>query len=100
MSLGRHGCQPEANLDWHLADNNSNSTLNNYLVKLIPALISDVAVGKRMSRTELDSHANMPVMGSDALVVSDTGRLMKVNPFTPDYDVMKVKLVDVALKYD
>eukprot|EP00957_Ditylum_brightwellii_P156760 11931457-Ditylum_brightwellii.AAC.1 len=39
-------------------------------------------------------------MGRDALVVSDTGRVMKVNPFTPDYDAMKVKLVDAALKYD
>eukprot|EP00957_Ditylum_brightwellii_P030397 2302152-Ditylum_brightwellii.AAC.1 len=42
----------------------------------------------------------MPVMGRDALVVSDTGRLMEVNPFTPDYDAMKVKLVDTTLKYD
>ena len=107
MLLGQHGCQPEANLGWHLADNNSNSTVNNYLVNLISVLVSDVAVGysiqsvnNKMSRTELDSHANMPVMGRDALVVSDAGRVMEVNPFTPDYDAMKVKLVDAALKYD
>eukprot|EP00957_Ditylum_brightwellii_P054990 4168206-Ditylum_brightwellii.AAC.1 len=25
---------------------------------------------------------------------------MKVNPFTPDYDTIRVKLVDTALKYD
>eukprot|EP00957_Ditylum_brightwellii_P183416 13971614-Ditylum_brightwellii.AAC.1 len=42
----------------------------------------------------------MPVMGRDAFVVSDTGRVMEVNPFTPDYDVLQVKLVDAALKYD
>eukprot|EP00957_Ditylum_brightwellii_P077906 5921519-Ditylum_brightwellii.AAC.1 len=42
----------------------------------------------------------MPVMGRDALVVSDTGRVIKLNPFTPDYDAMKVKLVDAALKHD
>eukprot|EP00957_Ditylum_brightwellii_P077907 5921520-Ditylum_brightwellii.AAC.1 len=42
----------------------------------------------------------MPVMGRDALVVSDTGRVVEVNPFAPDYDAMKVKLVDAALKYD
>eukprot|EP00957_Ditylum_brightwellii_P122322 9327996-Ditylum_brightwellii.AAC.1 len=53
-----------------------------------------------MSRTELDSHTNMPCMGRDALVVSDTGRMMKVNPFTPDYDAIKVRLVDAALKCD
>eukprot|EP00957_Ditylum_brightwellii_P165080 12568535-Ditylum_brightwellii.AAC.1 len=39
-------------------------------------------------------------MGKDALVVSDTGRVMEVNPFTPDYDAVKVTLVDAALKYD
>eukprot|EP00957_Ditylum_brightwellii_P103546 7889307-Ditylum_brightwellii.AAC.1 len=95
MSLGQHGCQPETNWNWNLADNNSNSTLNNYLGKLISALISDVAVGaniqsvsNRMSRTELDSHANMPCMGRDALVASDTGRVMEVNPFTSDYDAI------------
>jgi hypothetical protein len=42
----------------------------------------------------------MPVMGRDALVVSDTGRVMEVNPFTPDYDAIRVKLVDAALKYN
>eukprot|EP00957_Ditylum_brightwellii_P088303 6726846-Ditylum_brightwellii.AAC.1 len=53
-----------------------------------------------MSRTDLDSHANMPCMGRDALVVFENGRVMEVNPFTPDYDAMKVRLVDAALKYD
>eukprot|EP00957_Ditylum_brightwellii_P020559 1550043-Ditylum_brightwellii.AAC.1 len=107
MSLGRHGCQREANLGWDLADNDSNSTVNNYFVNLISVLVSNVAVGysiqsvtNNISRTELDSHANMPVMGSDAVVVSDTGRVMEVNPFTPYYDAIKVKLVDTALKYD
>eukprot|EP00957_Ditylum_brightwellii_P187557 14282837-Ditylum_brightwellii.AAC.1 len=81
MSLGQHGCQQEVNLGWNLADNNNNSTVNNYLVKLVSVLVSDVAVGysiqsvtNKMSRTEQDSHANMLVMGRDALVVSDTGR--------------------------
>eukprot|EP00957_Ditylum_brightwellii_P041343 3130013-Ditylum_brightwellii.AAC.1 len=51
-----------------------------------------------MSRTELDSSANMPCMGKDALVVSDTGMVTEVNLFTPDCDAMKVKSVDAALK--
>eukprot|EP00957_Ditylum_brightwellii_P107186 8178239-Ditylum_brightwellii.AAC.1 len=64
MSLGQHGCQPEANLGWHVADN------NNVAVGDSIQLVND-----RMSRTKLDSHANMPVIGRDALVVSDTGRV-------------------------
>eukprot|EP00957_Ditylum_brightwellii_P151578 11543600-Ditylum_brightwellii.AAC.1 len=84
MSLGQHGCQPESKLGWHLADNNSSSTVNNYLVKLISALISDVGEGQsiqsvsnKISRTEADSHANMPMMGRDSFIVSDTGRVME-----------------------
>ena len=42
------------------------------------------------SRTELDSHANMPVVGRNAYVISDTGRIADVNPFTPDYDSMQI----------
>jgi hypothetical protein len=36
------------------------------------------------SKTELHSHANMPVVGRHAFIISDTGRLADVNAFTPD----------------
>eukprot|EP00957_Ditylum_brightwellii_P048891 3709552-Ditylum_brightwellii.AAC.1 len=78
MSLGQHGCQPEANLGWHLVVKDN-----------VAAEDSIQSVNNRISRTELDSHTNMPVMGRDALVVSDTGRVMELNSFTPDYDAMK-----------
>ena len=51
------------------------------------------------SRTELDSHANMPVIGKHALVLSHTGRVADVNPFTPDYKSMRVPIVHAAIKY-
>ena len=53
-----------------------------------------------MSRTELDSHANMPVVGRHALVLSRSGQSVDVNPFTPDYLSMNVPIVDAAVKYD
>ena len=43
------------------------------------------------SRMELDSHANMPVVGRHAYVISDTGIIADVSPFTPDYNSMKIK---------
>ena len=52
------------------------------------------------SRTELDSHANMPVVGKNAFVLAETGRFCEVNAFTPDYEPMKVKIVDAALLYE
>ncbi len=42
------------------------------------------------SRTELDSHANMPVVGRHAYIISDTGRMADVSPFTPDYASMQL----------
>ena len=41
------------------------------------------------SRTELDSHANMPVVGRHAYIISKTGKTADVSPFTPDYKSMK-----------
>ena len=52
------------------------------------------------SRTELDSHANMPVVGRHALVIADTGKTVSVCPFTPDYQALNVKMVDAAIQYD
>ena len=52
------------------------------------------------SRTELDSHANMPVAGRNAYVISDTGQTAEVNAFSPDYDALTVKICDVAIQYD
>jgi hypothetical protein len=52
------------------------------------------------SRTELYSHANMPVAGRNACVTPDTGRTADVNPFTPDYDPMQIPIVDAAVQHD
>jgi hypothetical protein len=56
---------------------------------LLTALIADVDVNDdydcdndEPTRTELDSHANMPVVGRNAYIISDTGRVAEVNPFT------------------
>eukprot|EP00957_Ditylum_brightwellii_P185696 14138468-Ditylum_brightwellii.AAC.1 len=49
---------------------------------------------------ELDSHANMPVVGRHAYVISDTGRIADVSPFTPDYSSMEIKIVDAVIQYD
>ena len=54
---------------------NINMTLELYN-KLLIALIADVDVtydGDAISRTELDSHANMPVVGRYEYVTSNTG---------------------------
>ena len=52
------------------------------------------------SRTELDSHANMPVIGKNAYILSKIGETVEVAPFTPDYKPISVELVNAALKYE
>ena len=37
------------------------------------------------SRTELDSHANMPVIGRNAYILSKIGETVDVAPFTPQW---------------
>ena len=67
------------------------------------ATIMDVDVASNEdteSRTELDSHATMPVVRRNAFIIANTGRIAHVNPFTPDYNSMQVPIVDAALQYD
>ena len=52
------------------------------------------------SRTELDSHANMPVVGKYAYIIAKTGKKVDVAPFTPDYKPLTVPLVDATVRYD
>ena len=50
--------------------------------------------------TELDGHANMPMLQRHSFILNDAGRTVEVNLFTPQYKAMTVKLVDGALLYD
>ena len=50
------------------------------------------------SRTELDSHSSMPVIGKNAHILSIIVDTVDVAPFTPDYKPIRVELVDAALK--
>ena len=52
------------------------------------------------SCTELDSHANMPVVGKHAYIIAETGKKVDVSPFTPYYKLLTVPLVDATVKYN
>ena len=61
---------------------------------------ADDGDGGTLTRTELDTHANMPVVGKHSWILRDTGRNVEVNPFTPDCNAMRVPVVDAAVQYD
>jgi hypothetical protein len=66
-----------------------------YALQMVLALdVSEENDGiEESSRTELDSHANMSVVGRNACIISDTGRVANVNPFTPDYNSMMIPII-------
>ena len=60
--------------------------------------MSDTEVQK--SRTELDSHANMPVVGSESFIISHTGKTTEEHPYSPEYEVKIIPIVHAAVKYE
>ena len=60
---------------------------NNKIFDALAAVItvSDASAeeGHGHLRTELDSHANMPVAGQHAYILAESGKYVDVNPFTP-----------------
>jgi hypothetical protein len=55
----------------------------------VDLVLDDEDMDAEQSRTtELDSHANMLVVGRHAFIISNTGRVADVNAFMPDYEPM------------
>ena len=58
------------------------------------------SMDEETSRTELDSHANMPVFGRHAFIVGESTKSISVSPFTPDYEPITVPVVNAVIQYD
>jgi hypothetical protein len=95
--------QPDANhadQNWDLGGGRIHIR-DNHLYGAIVASMNGVGDGSvEESRTDLDSHSNLPVVGSGAHVVVDPYRTCQGSPYSPDYDSMEVSLVDAAVRYD
>ena len=51
------------------------------------------------SHTEIDYHANIPVVVNHAYVMDDNGLIPYANAFTPDYITMIIPFVCASIKY-
>ena len=49
------------------------------------------------SRTDLDSHANMPLVGQNYYIISDSGTFAEVNAFLPEYETKNISILDATL---
>ena len=52
------------------------------------------------SQTVMDSHSNMLVLYRHVYVISYLEHIADVNPFLPDYNSIKVPIVDAGFQYD
>ena len=68
--------------------------------KLVAALDDSEMNTNEESRTELDRHAYMAVLGRHAYTLAETGKMVEVNPFTQAYKPIEAPIVDAALQYD
>ena len=78
---------------------------NRHLVGVIQAVWATTAnMGDDeavFASTQLDSHANMVVMGSQATVFGSLGRKADVKPFSNDCSKLEaIPIVDAAIAYD
>ena len=61
--------------------------------------IVDLDTTSGLHRTELDSHANMVVLGRHARVVSHSNTTVRVNAFTPEHAPIWKPVVDAVVAY-
>ena len=74
------------------------------IISSVLAIVSPALAGNTGAsdlRTELDSHANMVVLGSHAFIFEGTGRTCNVHPFADELGVASnIPIVDGAIAYD
>ena len=64
-------------------------------------ILNEDMMDRHESRTELDTHANMVVIGHNSQIISRSGRTVQVSPFTPDYQALpEVPIVDATIAYE
>ena len=74
---------------------------NSHIFQISSSSIDASADPDEESQTELDSHANMVVIGMHAYILNNTGRTAEVSPFTSSYETLNnVPIVDAIIAYD
>ena len=75
--------------------------MNNYTFRAYVSSLDSSAGSDDESLIELDSHANMCVVGRNAYVINYFGKTAEFIPFKSSYDALKnVPLVDAIIAYN
>ena len=74
---------------------------NGHILAVIASGAADSANDIKSSTTELDSHANMVVVGAQATVIQETGLFADVNAFSDEVSqLQRIPINDVVIAYD
>ena len=96
--------KPDWHEQWHTDPGHITALRNDRIYSILSTVSEEMRMNEMEmhvdSRTELDSHTNMPVVGKHAYTIAETGKKVDVSPFTPDYKPLTVPLVDATVKYD
>ena len=95
----------DINLTSSVSQSGPNQHLSNVVVAACEAIVLTASAVDQENaaapRTELDSHANMVVLGSNAYIFETSGRTCNVKPFSSDLGIATdVPIVDGAIAYD
>ena len=76
--------------------------INDYLSARIAALVSNASANNSSphAKTELDSHANMAVLGKNCFVFEESGKTCQVSAFSPSIAASTLPIVDAVIIYD
>ena len=86
--------------DWSPSDD-SNFTPNAHLCEIFANIWNvTVGYGDHDSTNELDSNANMAVVGAQCAIISLTGLHVNVAAYSPDLPCKIMEIVDAAIAYD
>ena len=95
------GWDPRGTIKIYQVYNDEDKIFNDAIYNKPVAALDDSEMNtNEESRTELESHANMAVIGRHAYILAETGKTVEVNPFTPTYKPIEAPIVDAALQYD
>ena len=95
------GWDPGRTTKFHEVYDDKDKIFNDAIYNKLVAALDDLEMKtNEESRSELDSHANMAVIGKHSYILAETGKMVEVNPFTPTYKPIKAPIVDAALQYD
>ena len=64
------------------------------------AIDSSDPISFEIFNLELDSHANMLLVGRGAYIVAHTGKMVDVQAYNSDYESKQIPIVDAILQYD